>query len=370
MTTQIGPDESERSIRGVEREPFGITPDGETVDRFTLTNAPGVRLAFLSFGGAIQSLFLPDRHGAMADVALGYDTLEQYRNDRSYLGTLIGRYANRIRNGRFTLDGRAYTLARNEGMSHLHGGTRGFDKAVWSVEPFDRESGVGAVLRYVSPDGEEGFPGSVHVEVTYTLTDQSALVVEYFAVTDAPTPISLTQHSYFNLRGEGAGDILGHEIQLAASRFTAIDETLISTGELRDVRGTPFDFTTPHAIGTRIDESDDQLRYPGGYDHNFVIDRADDASLVLAARLSEPTTGRGVDVYTTEPGIQFYSGNFLDGRSVAKHGHRYPYRSGVALETQHFPDSPNHPAFPSTVLRPGEELRSRTEYHFVTFPPV
>ena len=362
MTRNIRDESSQ--LPSIERERFGTTPEGELVERFTLANTNGIRLACLSYGGVIQSLFVPDRHGTMADVALGYDTLEQYRGDRSYLGALVGRYANRIRDGRFRLDGREYELARNEGVSHLHGGVRGFNAVVWSAESFERATERGVVLQYVSPDGEEGYPGTLSVRVTYTLTDADALVVEYVASTDAPTPLNLTQHSYFNLRGEGDGDILGHEIRLAASRFTVVDDTILPTGELRDVRGTPFDFTTPRPIGSRIDGSDDQLRFPGGYDHNFVIDRADDAGLVLAARLSEPTSGRTVEVYTTQPGIQFYSGNFLDGSFVAKGGRRYPYRSGLALETQHFPDSPNQPAFPSTVLRPGAEFRSRTEYHF------
>ena len=363
--TNIVPDDRTRTLPGVEREHFDTMPDGEAVERFKLTNANGIRLACLSYGGVIQSLFVPDRHGNMADVVLGYDTLEQYRGDRSYLGALVGRYANRIRDGRFTLDGREYTLARNEGVSHLHGGVRGFNAVVWNAEPFEREAERGVVLEYVSPDGDEGYPGTLRARVTYTLTDANSLIVEYVASANAPTPVNLTQHSYFNLRGDGNGDILGHEIQLAASRFTAVDETLLPTGELREVRGTPLDFRTSRDIGGRIDESDDQLRYPGGYDHNFVLDRDGETGVVLAARLSEPTTGRGVDVYTTEPGIQFYSGNFLDGSFVAKAGRRYPYRSGLALETQHFPDSPNQPTFPSSILRPGEELRSRTEYHFV-----
>jgi aldose 1-epimerase len=368
MTPSTNPDGSVRASRGFAREHFGSMPDGTPVERIALVNASGLRMDVLSYGGVIQSLFVPDRSGIMADVVLGYDTLEQYRDDRSYFGALIGRYANRIRRGRFTLDGREYTLACNEGVNHLHGGIRGFNRVVWAVEPFDRESGVGVVLSYLSPDGEEGYPGSLSVRVTYTLTDADILAVDYFATTDAPTVVNLTQHSYFNLRGEGSGDILGHEIEIAASRFTPVDETLVPTGELRNVAGTAFDFTTPHAIGARIDQDDEQLRLPGGYDHNFVLDREDRTSLVLAARLSEAASGRGVDVYTTEPGMQLYSGNFLDGSFVAKHGHRYQHRTGVALETQHFPDSPNHPNFPSTVLRPGEELRSRTEYHFVTHP--
>jgi aldose 1-epimerase len=356
------------TARRVQREPFGTTPGGEHVERFTLTNAGGMRVDVLSYGGAIQSVLVPDRRGVMADVALGYDTLEQYLGDKSYLGSLVGRYANRIRDGRFTLDGREYTLARNEGRCHLHGGVRGFDKAVWRVEPLDGGEGVGLTLEHASPDGDEGYPGTLSARVTYTLTDANALVVEYHATADAATPVNLTQHSYFNLRGEASGDILSHEIHLAASRFTPVDETLIPTGELRDVRGTPFDFTAQRPIGSRIGDDDEQLRLPGGYDHNFVIDRADDVSLALAARLSEQTTGRGLDVFTTEPGIQFYSGNFLDGSFVAKGGRRYPHRSGLALETQHFPDSPNEPTFPSTILRPGQELRSRTEYHFVVRP--
>jgi aldose 1-epimerase len=365
MTTTSAAEGSARARRGVARTPFGTMPDGEAVERFTLVNSNGITLEVLSYGGIIQSIRIPDRRGAMADVALGYDTLEQYRGDKSHFGSLVGRYANRIRAGHFTLDGRDYQLACNEGRSHLHGGVRGFDRRVWTVAPFDTSSGVGVVLGFVSPDGEEGYPGAVQVRVTYTLTDANALIVEYLATSDAPTPINLTQHSYFNLRGEGNGDILGHDIQLAASRFTPIDENLVPTGELRDVAGTPFDFRTPRVIGERIGDADEQLRVAGGYDHNFIIDRANDTELALAARLTDPESGRGLDIYTTQPGIQFYSGNFLDGGPVTKHGGRYPHRSGLALETQHFPDSPNHPSFPSTILRPGQEFRSRSEYHFV-----
>jgi aldose 1-epimerase len=340
-------------------------PDGTAVERFTLTNANGIVLEVLSYGGIIQAIRIPDRRCVTADVALGYDTLEQYLGDKSHFGSLVGRYANRIRAGRFRLGGREYQLACNEGKSHLHGGVRGFDRRVWTVVPFDDAKGVGVVLSYVSPDGEEGYPGTVQVCVTYTLTDANALIVEYLATSDAPTPINLTQHSYFNLHGEGNGSILGHELQLVASRFTPIDEDLVPTGELRVVAGTPFDFRTPHLIGARIGDAYEQLEVAGGYDHNFVIDRDDDTELALAARLTDPESGRGLDVYTTQPGIQFYSGNFLNGQPVTKHGGRYPFRSGLALETQHFPDSPNHPTFPSTILRPGAEFRSRSEYHFV-----
>jgi aldose 1-epimerase len=349
----------------VTRAHFGTMPGGEAVERFTLVNATGITLEVLSYGGIIQSIHIPDRAGVLTDVALGYDTLEQYRGDKSHFGALVGRYANRIRAGRFTLDGREYELARNEGRSHLHGGIRGFDRRVWMVTPFENDSGVGMVLTYRSADGEEGYPGTVDVRATYTLTDENALTVDYLATSDAPTPINLTQHSYFNLRGEGNGDILGHELHLAASRFTPIDQDLVPTGELRNVDDTPFDFRAPHTIGARIGDSNEQLEVAGGYDHNFVIDRVDGTELALAARLTDPESGRGVEIYTTEPGIQFYSGNFLDGQPVTKHGGRYPYRSGLALETQHFPDSPNHPDFPSTILRPDAEFRSRSEYHFV-----
>jgi aldose 1-epimerase len=358
-------DQSRAGSAGARREPFGTTADGRTVERFTLTSASGVTIAVLSFGGVIQSILAPDRAGALADVTLGYDTLPEYEKDKSYLGALVGRYANRIRAGRFFLDGGEFALAQNAGGNHLHGGMHGFNKAVWSVEPFEESGDLGLVLEHVSPDGDEGYPGTLRSRVTYRLTARGELVIDFSATTDAPTPVNLTQHAYFNLAGSGSGDILGHVLELSASRFTPVDATLIPTGELRSVRGTPFDFSTPETIGARIGADDEQLRLAGGYDHNFVLDRARATELSLAARLTDPVSGRGVDIRTTEPGIQFYTGNFLDGTVMGKGGVPHRYRAGLALETQHFPNSPNEPAFPSTILRPGAEHRSRTVYHFV-----
>ena len=349
---------------GIRREPFGTTAEGRPVERFTLTSTGGVTITVLSFGGAIQSILIPDRDGALADVTLGYDTLPEYERDKSYLGSLVGRYANRIRAGRFTLDGREYTLACNAGGNHLHGGMRGFNKAVWSVEPFDERGDVGLVLEHVSPAGDEGYPGTLRVRVTYRLTGNGELVIDFLATTDAATPVNLTQHAYFNLAGSGSGDILGHVLELFASRFTPVDATLIPTGELRSVQGTPFDFSTPETVGARIGADDEQLRLAGGYDHTFVLDGTG-GGLALAARLTEPVSGRGIDIHTTEPGMQFYTGNFLDGTVPGKGGVPHRYRSGLALETQHFPNSPNIPSFPSTILRPGVEHRSQTVYHFV-----
>jgi len=352
----------------MRREPFGTTAEGVAVDRYTLTSAGGVTIAVLSYGGVIQSVFAPDRSGALADVTLGYDALDGYLRDKSYLGALIGRYANRIRAGRFSLDGREYTLATNAGGNHLHGGIRGFNKAVWTTEPFADAEGVGLRLEHVSPAGDEGYPGTLTARVDYLLRPDGALQIDFFATTDAPTPVNLTQHSYFNLAGTGVGDILDHTLEVAAGRFTPVDAQLIPTGELRPVQGTPFDFTTPEAVGARIGDADEQLRLAGGYDHNFVIDHGAASDLVLAARLTDPLSGRGLDIHTTEPGMQCYSGNFLDGSVAGKGGVPLRYRSGIALETQHFPNSPNEPSFPSTILRPGAEHRSRTIYHFVVRP--
>jgi aldose 1-epimerase len=348
----------------VERQAFGETPEGEPVELFTLTNANGLEVRAMTYGGIILSLKVPDRDGSLGDVVLGYDSLDGYLGASPYFGAIIGRYGNRIAKARFTLDGEEYSLAANDGPNALHGGVKGFDKVVWRAEPFRNDGGVGVVFAYTSPDGEEGYPGTLDARVTYTLTDANELAFDYHAVTDEATPVNLTQHTYFNLAGDGSGDILGHELMLGASRFTPVDSTLIPTGEILAVGGTPFDFTTPTAIGARIDAEDEQIGFGGGYDHNFVIDRGDGEEMALAARVHEPTTGRVMEVTTTEPAVQFYSGNFLDGTITGKGGHVYEHRSGFCLETQHYPDSPNQPDFPSTILRPGEEYRSRTVYRF------
>jgi len=347
--------------RSVTRSPFGTTPAGEPVELFTLTNPRGIEVRAMTYGGIIVSLRTPDRDGRLGDIVLGYDSLEGYLRDTPYFGAIIGRYGNRIAGGRFTLDGETYTLATNNGRNHLHGGVRGFDKVVWTGEAFETDSGVGVVFRYTSPNGEEGYPGTLRAEVTYTLTDDGKLVFDYLAATDRATPVNLTQHTYFNLAG--GGDILGHELMLAADRYTPVDSTLIPTGELAFVDGTPFDFRRPTPIGERIGGDHVQLENGLGYDHNFVLNRAD-TGLVHAARVVEPVSGRTLDVWTTEPGVQFYSGNFLDGSITGKGGRVYTHRTGFCLETQHFPDSPNHPDFPSTILRPGDEYRSRTVLAF------
>ena len=349
----------------VTRAPFGRTPDGEAVESFTLTNAHGIELRAISYGGIIVSLRVPDRDGRLDDVVLGHDTLEGYLAKPSYFGAVVGRYGNRIAGGRFTLDGHTYPLATNNGPNHLHGGVRGFDKRVWKAEPFERPGTAGLVLTRTSPDGEEGYPGNLAVRVTYTLTDRDEVGFEYFATTDKPTVVNLTQHSYFNLAGDGKRDVLGHELMIDADRFTPVDKTLIPTGVLAVVAGTPFDFRKPTAIGARIGADDEQIRNGGGYDHNFVLNRRG-AGPTPAIRVFEPTTGRTLDIATTEPGVQFYSGNFLDGSVTGKAGHVYGKRYGFCLETQHFPDSPNHPGFPSTVLRPGKEYRSKTVLTFGT----
>jgi len=347
----------------VQRSLFGELPDGREVYAYTLDNGRGIKVEAITYGGIIVSLDTPDRRGRRGDIVLGYDDLSGYLKETPYFGAIIGRYGNRIANARFTLDGRTYQLAANDGPNHLHGGVVGFDKVLWSATPFSRPDSVGVVLRYTSPDGEEGYPGDLATTVTYTLTTEGSLVFDYEATTDKPTPVNLTQHSYFNLAGDGARDVLDQVLTIYADSFTPIDSTLIPTGKIEPVAGTPFDFRTPTAIGARIGAADQQLEYAGGYDHNYVLDRSG-AGLVHAAHVYDPDTGRTLDVYTTEPGLQFYSGNFLDGSLVGKSGHVYEHRYGFCLETQHYPDSPNEPGFPSTILRPGEEYRSRTVLKF------
>jgi aldose 1-epimerase len=347
----------------ITREAFGTTTDGKSVDAFTLTNGKGLELRAITYGATIISLRVPDRLGRLDDIVLGYPTLAGYLDKSPYFGAIVGRYGNRIAKGRFTLDGKTYALATNNGPNHLHGGIKGFDKVVWSVDSSHQDSSATLTFSYTSPAGEEGYPGTLQARVTYTVTDQNELRVDYSATTDAPTPVNLTQHSYFNLAGAGSGDILGHELMISADRFTPVDSTLIPTGEIAPVAGTPFDFRKPTAIGARIAQNDVQLKRGGGYDHNWVLNRKG-PDLALAARLAEPTTGRTLEVFTTEPGIQFYSGNFLDGTITGKDGRVYQHRYGLCLETQHFPDSPNHSNFPSTILRPGQEYRSTTVFRF------
>jgi aldose 1-epimerase len=348
----------------VTRETYGTLADGRDVTRVVLRNGR-MEVGFISYGGTITSIRVPDREGRIADVTLGHDTLADYVDDSRWFGALVGRYANRIAGGRFSLEGRDYTLERNNGAHHLHGGSRGFHRALWTVEAGECAAGPCATLRHTSPAGDGGYPGRLDVRVTYTLTDDGELVLDYHAGTDAPTPVNLTQHSYFNLAGSGAGDILDHELWLNARAFTPVDRELIPTGEIRGVDGTPFDFTTPARIGSRIDAADEQLALAGGYDHNFVLDGHREAGPALAARLVEPRSGRILTVFTTEPGLHLYSGNALE--TAARD---YGRRAGLTLETQHFPDSPNHPEFPDTVVRPGQDFSSRTVYAFSAGPPA
>jgi aldose 1-epimerase len=345
----------------VTRASFGMTPAGDAVDVFTLANAHGLELRALTYGGIIVSLTVPDRDGRMSDVVLGHDSLEEYLSDSSYFGAIIGRFANRIAGARFTVDGKQYRLAANDGPNHLHGGRTGFDRVVWRAAPFRTSDAAGVALSYTSPDGEEGYPGNLDVRVRYTLTNRNELVVDFLATTDQATPVNLTQHTCFNLTGKG--DVLGHLLRINADLMTPVDESLIPTGSFAPVDGGPFDFRTLTGIGARIAAADEQLRRGGGYDHNFVLKRSE-PGMVHAAQVVEPASGRTLDVYTTEPGLHFYSGNFIDGRVCGKAGRVHGPGAGLCLETQHYADSPNQPGFPSTLLRPGEQYRSRTVFAF------
>jgi aldose 1-epimerase len=346
------------------RAPFG-TVDGKEVYLYTLRNKAGMEARITNYGGIVVSLLVPDKSSVPGDVVLGYDSLSSYLKATPYFGAIVGRYGNRIGKSRFTLDGKDYGLNTNDGPNTLHGGLKGFDKVVWDADGATPATQPSLSLSYLSRDGEEGYPGSLKATVVYTLTDSNELRIDYAASTDKPTVLNLTHHSYFNLAGAGSGDILSHELMLNADRFTPIDSGLITTGELKPVEGTPMDFRTPTAIGARIGVKDDQLRFGRGYDHNWVLNRTGEG-LSLAARVSEKTSGRVMEVWTTEPGVQFYTGNFLDGTAIGKGGKAYAYRTGLCLETQHFPDSPNKPTFPSTVLRPGENFASTTVYKFYT----
>ncbi|MDF3919858.1 galactose mutarotase [Salinicola salarius] len=358
---------------GIERSAFGRLPDGREVDCYRITNDNGIEMRVINYGGIIVSLKTPDMIGQMDDIVLGFDSLDDYLSDtyrqaNPYFGALIGRYGNRIANGRFTLDGETYRLPTNDGPNTLHGGDVGFNQRLWHAEPFSSSQGRGLVLTYTSPDGEQGFPGRLSTRVSYTLTHDNELAIDYRAETTRATPVNLTQHSYFNLQGEGSGSVLDHQLMINASAYTPVGETLIPTGEIADVSGTPFDFRQPTAIGARMGQKNTQLAYAKGYDHNCVLSKnpgqADRPT--LAAKVIEPHSGRVLEVATTEPGLQFYSGNFLDGSLVGKSGRPYTHRSGLALETQHFPNSPNQPNFPSTILKPGETYHSQTVYRFST----
>jgi aldose 1-epimerase len=345
----------------VERKPFGTLPDGRRAELFTLSRG-SLAVSVTNWGGHIVSILAPDRAGTVADVTLGYKDLAGYVGDTFYLGCLVGRYANRIAKGDFTLEGKRYTLARNNGPNALHGGPTGFQKRLWDARV--TKGGEAVELSYVSKDGEEGYPGTLTATVVYSLTADSGLRIDYKATTDRTTIVNLTNHAYFNLAGEGSGDILGHEMQIEADAFTPVDATLIPTGEVRKVDGTPFDFRRPVAIGARIGAADEQMKAGGGYDMNYAL-RGQAGTLRLAARVTEPKSGRVLEMMTTEPGVQFYSGNFLDGTAAGKSGKAYGLRSGFCLEAQHFPDSPNQPKFPSPVLRPGETYTQTTIYRFL-----
>jgi aldose 1-epimerase len=367
LAAACGGEESSGSVEHVQplaQAPFGTMPDGKAVELITLKHRNGTEVRIITLGGIILSLRTPDRAGAFDDIVLGFDQAAPYLDKSPYFGCIIGRYCNRIAKGMFTLDGTTYTLATNNGPNHLHGGVKGWDKVLWTPAAFQDKRGVGVTLRYTSPDGEEGYPGTVQAEVTYTLNDQGQLVVDYRATTDKPTIINMTQHSYFNLGGAQAKDILGHQLTINADRFTPIDATSIPTGEHAAVAGTPFDFTTTTAIGARIDQDHPQLKNGLGYDHNYVVRQSAAGALTEAARIVEPVTGRTLTIASTEPGIQFYSGNFLDGTITGKGGRVYTHRSGFCLEPQHYPDSPNRPDWPSTVLRPGQEYTSQTVFTF------
>jgi len=346
----------------VKGKTFGKMANGQVIELYTLTNRTGVEVAITSYGGRVVSILVPDRLGKVADVVLGFDTLDGYLKDNPYFGALVGRYANRIAGARFALDGVDYRLAQNDGPNSLHGGLKGFDKVAWKARQLPQDPPA-LEMTYLSRDGEEGYPGNLSVKVVYSLTDSNELRIDYTATTDKDTVLNLTNHSYFNLAGQGSRDILKHEVAINADRFTPIDATLIPTGELRKVEGTPLDFRKPSAIGARIDENDEQLKFGKGYDHNFVLSQKG-GGLTPAARVTEPESGRVLEVLTTQPGLQFYTGNFLDGTIRGKSGKVYGRRSAFCLETQHFPDSPNKPNFPSTELKSGQTYHETTIYKF------
>lgn len=349
----------------ISKNTFGSTPKGEQVDKYVLQNNNGIKVAIITYGGIITSLEVPDKNGVSKDVVLGFDSLEQYIKSSPYFGAIIGRYGNRIANGKFSLDGEEYTLAINDGPNHLHGGTKGFDKVVWSASEENGDSYASLRLSYLSKDMEEGYPGNLSVTVTYTLTDENSLDILYEATTDKKTVLNLTNHSYFNLSGDFSKTILDEVLSINADRYVPIDKTLIPTGEIANVEGTPFDFRTPKPIGRDINADNDQLQKGGGFDHCWVLN-GQNTGVRLAATAYDPGSGRVLEVFTDEPGIQFYSGNFLDGTLPAKNGGAYAKRSGFCLETEHYPDSPNQKDFPSSELKPGEKYSTKTSFKFST----
>ena len=353
--------ESKKSDGTIAKSDFGKTKEGEAVQLYTLTNKNGAIAKITNFGGIITEIHVPDKNGKIGDVALGFANLDGYLGEHPFFGAIAGRYANRIAKGKFTIDGKEYTLATNNGANHLHGGKVGFDKKVWTAKPM---GGASLQLSYTSPDGEEGYPGTLKSTVVYTLTDENALRIDYTAVTDKPTVLNLTNHSYFNLAGENAGTIHDHELTINADHYLPVDEGSIPTGELAKVEGTPFDFRTPHKIGERIEQTGGK---PVGYDHNFCLNgNKSDKKLEMAVKVYEPTSGRVMEVWTDQPGVQFYTGNYLDSKQTGKQGRPYEFRNGFCLETQHWPDSPNQKNFPSVVLRPDEKYKTSTIYKFST----
>ena len=352
--------ETTKKAPTMKKESYGKTKGGEAVDLYTLSNAGGLTAKITNYGGIVTHLLVPDAKGQVADVVLGFDSLDGYLGTHPYFGAIVGRYGNRIANGRFKLNGTVYKLAVNNDANALHGGLEGFDKKVWTA----REAGPQSLeLTYLSKDGEEGYPGNLTTVVRYTLTDANEIRIDYEATTDKPTVLNVTNHTYFNLSGEGNGDILGHELTLEADRYTPVDAGLIPTGVLAPVEGTPFDFRRPTAVGARINADHQQIKVGKGYDHNYVLN-GPAGTLALAARVRDPKSGRVLEVSTTQPGVQFYSGNFLDGTVKGKGGKAYPQRAALCLETQHFPDSPNRPNFPSVVLQPGAKFQSTTVWKF------
>jgi len=353
------------SKNSVSQAPYGTAPDGGAVELFTLKNDSGMEVRATNLGGIITAIIVADGSGKFGDVTLGMSSFDGYLKNSPYFGAIIGRYGNRIGKAQFKLDEQTYKLPKNDGPNTLHGGAKGFDKVLWRAETFKKDDSVGVIFNYTSKDGEEGFPGNLETRVTYTLSDKNELTFDYHATTDKPTVVNLTQHTYFNLAGDGNGDVLGHEVTIYANEYTPVNKQLIPTGKIEPVTDTPFDFRNKVVLGTRVNADNEQIKFGTGIDHNFVL-RRKAPGLVLAARVSEPTTRRVMEVRTTEPGLQFYTGNFLDDKLPAKAGKPYGKHSGFCLETQHYPDSPNQPEFPSTTLRPGEEYKSQTVYTFST----